>query len=205
MMGVGQQRGTSRAIIAAVGSVLVLLVLIAYYAAPLPGLSHSSLRGQLKGIEDDLAAKQSRLDTLQRHACPEELEALRVQIAKIEALQDEYEAKLPSTQEIPRVLGNLQSVAGSNGITFERIKTLDVLMEAPYVMRVIEAETRANYFQLIDLCYAMEYGERIATVQGFALQPETGDKGEEPSPGTIPETEAEIKIAIYCLCQSKHS
>lgn len=187
------------------GVIAALILVIAYMFLPVP-MTHSSLASAKRMKAADLKTKQGELATLKENANPDKLAELETRINNNEALLFEFEARLPKKQEIPNLLYEFQRVAEENGIVFRKIETRDLQSEEGYDKRPFSVETRADYFQAMDLCHVVEYGERIGTVEGFRLEPGLPEdkkvvkSAKDEGPGSyVPQMNVKIDVAIFAL------
>lgn len=122
----------------------------------------------------DLAALDQEVQSLtqqvaEARAIAERQDELADRIARVKAQVVDFEERLPTQREIPRLLDSFQEVASLSGIQYQRI-VAEAPQEQPlYVKLPFTVNVRGRYPELGEFLKNLEFGERFIKVENLTI------------------------------------
>ena len=130
----------------------------------------SGSRARLEVVDKDIAALQGQIgEAKQIAARQDELES---RIGEVKAQIVDFEARLPTKREIPKLLDSFQEVAAGTGVQYDRI-VAEAQQEQPlYVKLPFTINVRGRYPQFGEFLKNLEFGERFIKIESLHVQQE---------------------------------
>lgn len=148
------------------GGLVLLLLVIAAVAFALINNS----RSQLKTIESTIGRLNTDLAKAKEVAAQEE--EVEQQIANVRTQIREFERRLPTQREIPKLLDRFQEVASISGIQYQRIVAEEPQEQPLYVKLPFTINARGRYPQFGEFLKNLEFGRRFIKVESIHLEQE---------------------------------
>jgi len=131
------------------------------------------IRGQekaLSSIDSEIAALQSQISLAKQVAA--QRDSLEERIVRIEQQISDFEGRLPSRREIPRLLDSFQAVASSSGIQYQRIVAEAPQSQGLYEKLPFRINARGRYPQFGEFLKNLEFSERFIKVEDITMSQE---------------------------------
>ncbi len=148
------------------GGAALLLLMAAAAAFVLIGGS----RAKLAAIDRDIASLQQQITEAKQVAARQD--ELVQRIAQVRNQIVDFEARLPTQREIPKLLASFQEVASISGVQYQRI-VAEAQQEQPLYLKLpFTINVRGRYPQLGEFLKNLEFGERFIKVESLHLEQE---------------------------------
>lgn len=153
------------------GAVLLVIVLLNVF------LIRTTLANAIEQTSLDRDQRQQQVAEARLVASKEE--GLRRENEEVGALVEEFKLRLPTEQEIPRLLENFQMVAAETGVKYQSITAMP-LDESPslYVKIPFRLIVTGSYAQIGSFLERLEFGKRFIKIEDISIGPEKEDMNE---------------------------
>ncbi len=138
----------------AAGLVAVALLVVALVYLP--------QKEEIARLDTEIAAVQDELAVAKETAARKE--ELERELQEIDKRVADFEEKLPTRKEIPKLYNKFQLAARDAGVVVELIKKLDETKKAPRVEIPYEFEVSGSYHELATFLNKLEMGERFVKI-----------------------------------------
>jgi len=133
----------------------------------------SSARTEIQGLDQQIASLHSQVTEAKAVAARQD--ELAVRIARVKDQIRDFEARLPTQREIPRLLDSFQEVASLSGIKYQRIVAEEPVKQPLYVRLPFTINVSGRYPQFGEFLKNLEFGERFIKVEAIHVRPEKDD------------------------------
>ena len=130
----------------------------------------SSSRGKLQVVDQEIG--QLTTDLAQAKQVAAQQDILTQRIEDVKAQIKEFEARLPTQREIPKLLDSFQEVASLSGIQYQRIVAKQPQEQPLYVKLPFSITAFGRYPQFGQFLNDLEFGERFIKVESLHVEQE---------------------------------
>ena len=149
--------------------VLIIISLGYFVVAGVLDKSLEEMNQQITEAQERLA--DTRIVAAKKDGLESELVQVKDEIAS-------FEGRLPTEKEVPKLLNQLQRIAGASGvkyksITAESIAEHDLFVRIPFKMKV-----EGSFVEIGDFLRRLEFGDRFIKVEKIDIGPEKDGRSE---------------------------
>ncbi len=155
-----------------IGSILFLLVLVtlAYF------LVSMNLQGKIKELDAQIQVEKQKVDEAMAVAARKE--GLMAEIAMVRRNISDFEEKLPTDKEVPRLLNQFQQIAELSGLKYQLITAEPIDEKDLYVRIPFKVKVDGTYPVIGEFLRSLEFGNRFIKVEDLKIGPQKKETSE---------------------------
>lgn len=151
-------------IILGVGCFLLVLVTLVYF------LAMSLLGDQITQLDKQVAAKQAEVNEAKAVAARKE--GLMAEITLVRQRIRNFEDKLPTDKELPRLLNQFQQIAELSGVKYRSITAEPIDEKELYVRIPFKVKVEGTYPVIGEFLRSLEFGNRFIKIEDLEIGPQ---------------------------------
>jgi type IV pilus assembly protein PilO len=143
---------------------LLVLVSLVYF------LAMGLLDDQITQLDKQIAAKQAEVNEAEAVAARKE--GLLAEITQVRQRIRNFEDKLPTDKELPRLLNQFQQIAELSGVKYQSITAEPIDEKELYVRIPFKVKVEGTYPVIGEFLRSLEFGNRFIKIEDLEIGPQ---------------------------------